>query len=185
MGVEILGFLIVIVIMMIVIFRRQSMQSKLKERKNLDDSASQLQLQLEEVADAVIGRMENRIDHLEMLIAEADDKIVRLDDQMKCVAALKEQEALRVEKVVDTQLPALEKIPQELTEAPIAQAMPLPRLSEKKKIAVPLSKANQAVIDLLDGGYSLNEIAKKTGMGKGAILLIQEMYQAQRSTQVK
>ena len=157
--VEIIGFGIIILMMLVVIVRRQYIKNQMKQNKNLEQAANQIQLQIEEVADAVIGRMENRINHLEMLIAEADEKINELDEKIQY---------LQSNKIVDDSVGQRKEMSSSIC-APKTEYRP-------QKVEQNLSKMNKLVLDLFEEGYTLDEIAKKTGMGKGAISLIKEMY---------
>lgn len=177
MTVEIIGFVIVVIVMAVVVVRRQYIKIQLKERRAMDDAADRLRLQIEEVADSVISRMENRIDHLEMLIGEADAKIIDLDDKLKEIQRKEEEAALAAAAVaacVKEEEPPARLLDKERAEAP--QEVSAPHKLEKKFPAKELSPINKRVLDLFEDGCPLDDIARKTGMGKGAILMIKEMY---------
>lgn len=170
MIVEVLGLIIAVGAMIIVIVRRQLQQNRVRTQTNLEESAAQVQLQLEDVADNVIKRIENRINHLELLIEEADEKINLLDEKIKLIG-LKETIIAQQPLKVDQQT-------QSLTDSStgLQNIQTKPPLATKRGFHE--SKTNQLVLKLLDSGHGLDDIAKKTGMGKGAILLIKEMHKS-------
>ena len=125
------------------------------------DSTDYFQMQLEESADQIIARMQNHVDHLEYLISEADEKIFALDQRLKKIDRLN-HEVHVPSKSSDEQ----ERLVSDDGESNTDNAM----------INMDVSTLNKQVYSLLDQGMNLNEIAKKTGIGKGAVLLISQMY---------
>lgn len=170
MIVEVLGLIIAVGAMIIVIVRRQLQQNRVRTQTNLEESAAQVQLQLEDVADNVIKRIENRINHLELLIEEADEKINLLDEKIKLIG-LKETIIPKQPLTVDQQTQSLAD-----SSTGLQNLQTKPPLVTKRVFHE--SKTNQLVMKLLDSGHSMEDIAKKTGMGKGAILLIKEMHKS-------
>jgi len=49
-----------------------------------------------------------------------------------------------------------------------------------KQAKLKVSKTNKMVFEMLEQGESLESIAKQTGIGKGAINLIRQMYKLQK-----
>lgn len=170
---EIIGFVVIVLVMVIVIIRRQYKKNQLKDKENLETAANQIQLQIEEVADAVIDRMENRINHLEMLIEEADTKINELDDKLQYYQQRDEEKAFIASVRADKRISAEKSAAVEMQKSVNRTGDSAP---VKKFLKPNLSSTNKKVLALLESGYTLDDIAKKTGMGKGAILLIKEMY---------
>ena len=125
------------------------------------DSTDYFQMQLEESADQIIARMQNHVDHLEYLISEADEKIFALDQRLKKIDQLNHEVDVP-SKLSDGQ----EQLVADDGESNADNAM----------INMDVSTLNKQVYSLLDQGMNLNEIAKKTGIGKGAVLLISQMY---------
>jgi hypothetical protein len=143
--------------------------------------AGQLQEQLEQTADTVIRRLETHIAHLELLLDEADGKIAVLDQKLRAAdCVLAELEAplappQTLSKVVDLRLPA---------EAPlrvnaVAQSHHTP--STESTTGVKDSKDNlsgdkrRQIMSMSGQGYSVTEIAKTTGLGKGEIMLLLQL----------
>ena len=125
------------------------------------DSTDYFQMQLEESADQIIARMQNHVDHLEYLISEADEKIFALDQRLKKIDRLNHE--------VD--VPSKSSDEQERLVADDGESN-----TDNAMINMDVSTLNKQVYSLLDQGMNLNEIAKKTGIGKGAVLLISQMY---------
>lgn len=188
---EAIGFFVIVLVMVIVIIRRQYLKHK-SRTETLSGSANQLQLQMEKTADEIIQRMENQASHLEFLAREADEKILQLDAKIKRIEELMTE--LNAENDKDKNVKSNES---ELFQHPEKSCLEKKcedknsghvffqdekRIVEekepvsKKKLDVRSSKVNRMVFDLMDRGYTIDEIAKQTGIGKGAILLIQEMY---------
>lgn len=121
------------------------------------DSTDYFQLQLEESAEQIISKLRNHVEHLEYLIQEADEKIFALDQRLKRFDTLNRIQ-MDVEKNV-------------ITEEAIENSSAL-----EEKVEMNISEINQQVYDLISQGIDTNEIAKRTGIGKGAVLLISQMH---------
>lgn len=171
-----IGFCFILIVMVIVIIRRQLEKNKVSAN-SFDQSATRLQLQLEEAADVIIARMENHVNHLEFLIEEADTKIIELDHRIKTIEDLSKNQ-LDFEKQVDVhcmndvnpvtnQAETIKKAVDH--EAEVTKTM-------RPKFVLKDSALNIVVFDMLDKGCSLDQITKETGIGKGAIKLIKQMY---------
>ena len=167
---EVIGFLIIIGVMIVVIIRRQFLKKQL-EKNSFDTAANQMQQQFEDTADQIIERIGNEIDRLELLIQVADDKIIQLDQKLKNIA---------VTKPIEEQKQSFQEVLQESTrdgeiiaKEPITEIFP-------KQAKLKVSKTNKMVFEMLEQGESLESIAKQTGIGKGAINLIRQMYKLQK-----
>ena len=97
------------------------------------------------------------MEHLEYLIQEADEKIFALDQRLKRFDTLN-----RIQTDVEKNI---------ITEEAIENSSAL-----EEKVELNISEINQQVYDLISQGIDTNEIAKRTGIGKGAVLLISQMY---------
>ncbi|MDF2858926.1 MAG: hypothetical protein K0Q87_4777 [Neobacillus sp.] len=171
-----IGFFFILIVMVVVIIRRQLEKNKLSAN-SFDQSATRLQLQLEEAADVIIARMENHVNHLEFLIEEADNKIVELDHRIKTIEELSQKQLVFEKQVavhhindmnpVTNQAETIEKA----VEYEVEVTKPM-----RPKFVLKDSALNTAVFDMLDKGCSLDQITKETGIGKGAIKLIKQMY---------
>lgn len=142
--------------------------------------ADHLQKQLEQTADTIIQQLETQVSHLEMLLEEADEKIAALDKKLKvadCVLAELEAPVanpLPHTNVVDFRLPAEPPVPA----APAASIQPLAipgnTLPKDPKDNLSGDKRRQ-IMTMASQGYSVTEIAKTTGLGKGEIMLLLQL----------
>lgn len=173
---EMIGFVIIILVMIVVIIRRQLAKNKVGS-ENFDDSASQLQMQLEEAADIIIKRVENQVNHLELLIREADEKIIALDDKLKQIEALDKSERAIA---FDEDLKFTKRAEVNFSNKEKRIIVPLKEESIKK-IEIKPTKINKMVFEMLDHGNTIDGIAKQTGLGKGAILLLKELYNSKKA----
>ncbi|MBP2650244.1 MAG: hypothetical protein H6Q74_1069 [Firmicutes bacterium] len=136
----------------------------------------ELRLQLEKTADQVIRRLETQIAHLELLLEEADEKSELLAKQLKTI------ELLGIDKKLLPEISVQESV--ELYSPP--DILPV----ESSKEEVPSGKVEPASIEIRDGinndkrqriiamadqGYTAMEIAKATGLGKGAVNLLLQL----------
>lgn len=166
------GLIIIIVILIFFIFfifYKRDMLIKMFSL-NVDTNASQFQEQLQQTADAVIKRLENQIAHLELLLEEADEKIAHLDAQLK---------QLELNKAIAASPPFFERLT--ATEFEREAIIQEPQHLSKAAPASPLAGDNltndkrKLIIAMADQGYSVTEIAKATGFGKGEIMLLLQL----------
>ena len=75
-------FLVIIIFLVVFIFYKREMVSKVFSL-NVESSANKFQEQLEEAADLVIQRLEERINYLEDVLEIADAKILNLDEKIR------------------------------------------------------------------------------------------------------
>ena len=175
------GLLIIVAVMLIVIIRRQLRQRAEADDARLANSAQELELRLEETADRIVKRMGNHVDHLEVLIAEADEKIAQLDErirQWEAVSQAKPPEGLpargkeakpdRADRPADFGASSLFAAPQGTGG------------KRKERAPLKLSGVHEKAAAMLKNGRTVDEIARETGLGKGAIFLIQEMCQVKK-----
>jgi hypothetical protein len=185
---ELIGFLIIIGVMIVVIIRRQFFKKQL-EKDDFGTATTQMQQQFEETADQIIERIGNQIDRLELLIQAADDKIIQLDQKLKVGDLQKKKmvlddgrnQDLTVTKPIEKKTKSFQEVLQESTrdgEVFVEDSVPeiLP-----KQVKLKVSKTNKMVFEMLEQGESIESISKKTGIGKGAINLIREMYKLQKT----
>ncbi|MDR3563774.1 MAG: hypothetical protein P4N59_20390 [Negativicutes bacterium] len=140
--------------------------------------AAQLQEQLELTADTVLRRLDTQIAHLEMLLDEADNKIAMLDLKLQAADQIPVDSVQAVpsgqrSNVVDLHLPA-EQPPLASAQAVNVQSDVSPVQPKDTKDTVNNDKRRQ-VVSMSGQGYSINEIAKNTGMGKGEIMLLLQL----------
>ena len=192
---EFIGFLIIVGVLLAVIIRRQQQKTK-DESADLSGAAANLCQQVEAAGNQMIDRVETHVEHLEQLIERADEKIALLDQKIKQLEPLAAKGAAPIENAAATVQPAAEDFAALLTKAKLqaepeaereirevgqfpqwnapAGALPAQDPAEER----PASSRNRKVFALMEEGCSEEEISRKTGIGKGALALIREMYKA-------
>lgn len=151
------GFILFLLIMCGGIFLFFKREKETKKINAVADSTDYFQLQLEESADQIIAKMKNHVDHLEYLIQEADEKIFALDQRLKRFEGLNGMN-------IDIEENSIEEV--------VSKNFSMP----EEKAEMDINAVNQQVYNLISQGVDVNEIAKRTGIGKGAVLLISQMY---------
>lgn len=133
-----------------------------------NEPANELQEQLNQTADIIIKRLETELSHLEYLLEEAEIKSALLEKQLFAA-----EHILKTMMITETKPEATEVSAQSLNSLSTATAteeyQPVPRDStslEKKSL----------VTAMADQGYTITEIAKSTGMGKGEIMLLLHLH---------
>ncbi|MBP2654924.1 MAG: hypothetical protein H6Q73_2493 [Firmicutes bacterium] len=138
--------------------------------------ASELREELEKTADQVIRRLESQIAHLELLLDEADAKSELLAKQLKTaeLVCLDEEllQQLTVKHYGENYLPV--EIVHESPGNSETTASVLPRNIGETKDGIYGDK-RQMILALSAQGYSVMEIAKATGLGKGEIILMLQL----------
>ncbi|MDF2636155.1 MAG: hypothetical protein K0R78_3029 [Pelosinus sp.] len=148
---------------------------------NVATSANQFQEQIENAADIVIQRLEERIRHLENILEVADAKIISLDQKITMaekVLGKEIKDILPSENIVNS------------ANAKIQEHVKIPT-TNVDEITVPIKKNNtigmdnykeiarnnkrNSVLALADQGYSSVEIAKTTGISKSEIILLLQL----------
>lgn len=167
------------------ISKREAVQRLFSNR--ISSSTREFQNELENTADSVIKRMENHISQLEYLISEADEKILILDKKLKGANQL-------IRDLHDLDNPAL--IDQKKTEnlaniyfeekyeesLGLNEYVSLDESSSQNSDPKPMNKETvgedkKRLITAMAGqGYNVTEIAKATGMGKGAVMLVLQLH---------
>ena len=196
---EFIGFLIIVGGLLAVIIRRQQ---KKTEDESLDigiaGASAKLCQQVEAAGDQMIDRVEVHVAHLEQLIERADEKIALLDQKIMQLEQLASIPEPTTKKLVPDLKPVAEDFATLLTKAEL-QTEPVNELEIREtgelplwKVAPasppgkelvpgnPVSPRNRKVFALMDEGCSEEEISRKTGIGKGALALIREMYKVSK-----
>ncbi|MFA6850018.1 MAG: hypothetical protein WCS30_06665 [Selenomonadaceae bacterium] len=182
---EIMGFLIIIGVLLVVVVRRQ-MQKSLEKPEQINASVAALQSELENAGDAIIKRIGTQVDRLEDLVAQADEKIAVLDAKLQACESVKIN---AVQAVTSEMTETAKKEEKVAFKGEFAETLAAAeRASERQSIKechvvgkkIPSSSSIQ-VACLLEDGYSIEEVSRKTGMGKGAIELICEMNRVQKN----
>lgn len=138
---------------------------------------TELQQQLEQTADEVVARLENKIAHLEYLLESAEEKIARLEKLTQASADGKISQAEephhgpvvppKFEPVVlPPELPDILQKNIQDKDTPDNEQSPESTGDDKQGL----------VLAMTEQGYSVTEIAKATGKGKGEIMLILQLH---------
>jgi hypothetical protein len=175
---EIMGFLIIVGALLIVIVRRQ-MQKRLEKPEQIHASVADLQSELENAGNSIIERIGTQVDRLEDLVAQADERIAVLDEKLRACESVK----INAVRAVTSEIAETGAFKGEFAETLAAaerasEPQPIKEHVVEKKI---LSNSSIQVASLLEAGYSIEEVSRKTGMGKGAIELICEMNRVQKN----
>ena len=126
--------------------------------------SAELQDQLNRTADTIIKRLENEISHLEYLLEEAETKSAQLEKQL--VAA---ENILKSLSFADQNHNF--DIPR-----PIEDRTVLPNDDNSQPRETNNAEKRSLVVAMADQGYTIAEIAKSTGIGKGEIMLLLHLH---------
>ncbi|SCM80433.1 conserved hypothetical protein [uncultured Sporomusa sp.] len=151
---------------------------------NVSAPANEFSQQLEQTADSIIRRLEDESAQLELLLEEAEAKIGILSQQVEYANKIIEQlmelenrpnsdnyrQESRTESVshVPEPTPAMELAP------PADDIAELLDDNKLDKEPVNIEK-HRLIIAMADQGYTITEIAKATGVGKGEITLLLQL----------
>lgn len=187
-------FIVIILFFAFFIIHKRDMLIKMFSL-NASMPAGEFQAQLEKTADAAIKRLETQIAHLELLLEEADAKINQLDEKLKAIHALpvtrdslavQPQESVvgnvsisPVTPMTSTPITSVDfRLPAEIPEPVIALPEPAPTNDhppQKEMPEGPTLEKRRLILNMAEEGYSVIEIAKTTGMGKGEIMLVLQL----------
>lgn len=150
--------------------------------------SNELKDQLEQTADTILRRLEDQIAHLEYLLEEADIKIGILSKQIQHNNIIKEKPDDELRQKTTSVKPQLEddELQSVCRQIPILTDQDynltissgnLPEQTEDKSQTqeVVSSDKHRLILAMADQGYSVLEIAKATGMGKGEIMLLLQL----------
>lgn len=168
----IIFFSVIVLCLLFFIFYKRDMLARLLSL-NTSVPAKELEEQLERTADMVIKQLENHIGHLELLLEEADGKMALLDQKLALAERVIDHQETTpyipatISRGIDIRLPA---------EAPADY--PSSASSANKNGAAKdgvIGGRHRLVLTMSEQGYSVTEIAKATGMGKGEIMLLLQL----------
>lgn len=168
--------IMVVLILFFIVFAvyKRDMVTKMFSLR-VDDQANLFQEQLEQTADRVISRLEEQITHLELLLEEADNKIALLNDRIQAADesvnragqfAVLDLEAGRGHALVREKDVSYHEFSDADAAADTTGSPKTELFSHDKK---------QLIMAMVDQGYSVTEIAKATGLGKGEIMLLLQL----------
>ncbi|WP_094607581.1 hypothetical protein SPSIL_023340 [Sporomusa silvacetica DSM 10669] len=181
--------LLAIVLFLFLLIYKKEMIVKMFMLK-LSAPANEFTQQLEQTADSIIRRLEEEAAQLELLIEEAETKIGLLSQQVEHANKIIEQlsaleEKRSVAEQQDLGLVVAEvgnaSVPPVVDDVLLEPVQPIAELSieadENKhtvKEVINVEKYRH-IIAMADQNYTVTEIAKATGMGKGEIMLLLQL----------
>lgn len=143
----------------------------------LPTPAVEFHMQLQRTADEVIARLEKRIMQLEDLLEQADQKIALLENTVQSAPTVAEPAEV-LSFVPPVRAAALYK-----TGNGFIESVETPAASETKEQTSTLTAASGTASDkhrviaaMSEQGYTITEIAKAVGMGKGEVMLILQLH---------
>ena len=150
--------------------------------------ANEFTQQLEQTADSIIRRMEEEATQLELLLEEAETKIGMLSHQVEHANKIIAQLVELQEKPNVVDQPEIEIDTAEINHAPVLNAADDITLEKIQPVTEQSIDADENqhteliniekyrhIIAMADQGYTVTEIAKATGMGKGEIMLLLQL----------
>ena len=237
-------FLVLAIVLgaVIVFMVRRRVGSEKAANEELVVSTSKLRQELERTGDEIIGRIDKQVGRLEKLVADADERYVKLKNEetrldtleqelaqqiteghilsqrlkRQTTTAVDEASRVVVSAAQEQSYPPKEQSPQELPQddfsAVLARSMQkkeaslpeedMPSATNFAPLVAPVVTSKQptdfaqpegqiAISDLADSGagkarlllqqgLSIEDVAKETGMGRGAVELLQQMVRRQR-----
>lgn len=168
---------------LIVFLSKRNILAKFFALLSKQSSASQFQIELERTGQQITNSLEMQINYLEQLLAEADDKITRLETQLKAVEQLStESQSLAAAELLNRSAIGQQAYQQvsepELISQQSINSQP-PDISGGENTIIDTrdtaSDKRRLIIAMADQGYSITEIAKVTGVGKGEIILLLQL----------
>lgn len=152
---------------------------------NVSAPANEFTQQLEQTADSIIRRLEDESAQLELLLEEAEAKIGILSQQVeyanKIIEQLMEFQNIPDNYMQESQTKSVSHIPEPTASQKIDLVPPIDDIAEllddsKHHDREPVNmEKHQLIIAMADQGYTITEIAKATGMGKGEIILLLQL----------
>lgn len=141
---------------------------------NAASPAGEFQQELERTADAAIRRLETQIAHLEYLLDEADARIAELDGKL---AASRQAGEPGAALAAAAQAAPPEQPPAASIDVRLAPEAPpvAPAAEEPQGREAPGADRRKLILAMAEQGYSVTEIAKTTGAGKGEIMLLLQL----------
>jgi len=168
---EVFALFLIVAAMGIALYKRHVFDARAASRGALDAAALQLKDSIEATAETMIERMQEQAEQMTFIINEADVRIHAIDERIhKLEERLKQADAyLREEK-------EWRKETEEFIRAAKEQKQ------ELKQSADVQSALNKRIFSLLEKGFDVEHISRATGVGKGAVALIEQMYKSTKKT---
>lgn len=150
---------------------------------DVTSSANQFQEQLEQTADIVVKRLEEQIVHLEELLEEANQKIAQLDEKIQIVNEMIDKKNVKDNEIVDTThlvMPNTTQIENEDSNSTLRLDDNVGEVENQKLSCDDYKNSirsdwRNSIVEMADSGYDITEIAKRTGISKGEIMLLLQL----------
>ena len=179
--------LLVIVLLVFIVIYKKEMIIKMFIL-SMSAPANEFTQQLEQTADSIIRRIEEETTQLELLLEEAETKIGMLSHQVEHANKIIAQLVELQEKPNVVDQPKIEIVAAESSNASVLNAADDDVTCEEIQPATEVTDADENqhteliniekyrhIIAMADQGYTVTEIAKATGMGKGEIMLLLQL----------
>jgi len=172
-----LSVVIVAFFVFVIIYKRRTLEKLF----SLDSSRTieGFRQELERTGDELIARLEERIQHLEYVIAEADVRIEELEKRL----GERAEEGLtpsdqQAEKTGITDWQPLSFEARATSPVKAEEIPPRQEIAEEQaKNAKGMKEERRAIIiAMAQQGHSITEIAKATGAGRGEIMLLLQLH---------
>lgn len=167
-------FIVVILFFVFFVVYKRDMVMKMFSL-NAAAPAGEFQQELEKTVDVAIGRLEQQIAHLELLLDEADAKIEQLDTKLQAAERLLASAPAIAAEPVPPPQPRTFDVRLAPEAPPPVSAPPPPNPEETPTRETPNADRRRLIITMAEQGYSVTEIAKATGTGKGEIMLLLQL----------
>lgn len=131
--------------------------------------SNELHEQLNKTADTIIKRLETEISHLEYLLVEAEAKTALLEKQLTAAEHMLKSINFTESRSEATNQAHLCEISNEQKTASQSEI----NTAARDQISV---EKRSLVTAMAEQGYTITEIAKSTGMGKGEIMLLLHLH---------
>lgn len=150
---------------------------------NTIEPANQFKHQLEQTADEIIGRMESKIAELEYLLELADEKISKIEEQVRISDAAAASSVSRHHE--HSTLPGKSSPEYNISRFTLLEPTSNLEIDQEAEKLDNLAgiRTNQddddkrkLVLAMAEQGYNIIEISKATGKGKGEIMLLLQLH---------
>lgn len=175
-------FIVVLVIIFLIVFVLYKRQMLLNLFSiEIASSTTQFQEQIEETAEVVIQRLEEKIRYLEDILIAADAKIAGLDKKIMMAEKLLDKE-IKDDHLFRKLSNFSEKTKEENIETSSQQLDPIQEPIDKNYKVIDNDKEiirnhkRDSVLALAEQGYNSIEIAKTTGISKSEIILLLQLH---------
>ena len=149
---------------------------------NMQSSTAAFQAQLEEAAAKIVRQMEERMNHLEFLLAESEEKSRKLEEKLQAAEKfLKLSEGKDVFAAADNsgvvhiqETEAASRLV--LAENQFVAAEKYKNQSLTHEEGFENNDRRKLILTMAEQGYNVTEIARATGVGKGEIMLLLQLH---------